>query len=455
MSGRLTSAKLMLLGLSVGLIPCMASAVDMPVNALTEAVDTTHLGEVQEGVTARAQPSWTVQVGAYADKDKAEAQLEKLASDRPGELRQAARLVTPLKWDDTHTLYRARFAGLSLAAASSLCASLNGVGQACFLSQADKAEKPVLREMVAVTDDMRGAGLQAPAMLVASTAALKDVVMDMPELSAIVEEPVKAMAPKLVALNDRLTSGKSGQVSNAELSGMRGGFFTAAGAQFDFGASIRTMVNGQLALQTNLTWTPQGPDISSLSGLGQQITDQVQSQLAQAGIGAGNSGNPGKPAASTPAASTPASLNDLGNAASNAASNPTSAASNIASPAANLATGAVSSALNSAANTPGNSGASPVSGAGTTPKTAVTIPTTVSGVNIPSPSGGSTQVLANISANQIQSIILNSASGQTISQNTNVTLTIYNLPQLQQQLAQHALSAQLVGEIMAASGLGH
>ena len=136
-----------------------------------------------------------------------------------------------------------------------------------------------------------------------------------------------------------------------------------------------------------------------------------------------------------------------------AVANPISAASNIATPASNLATGAVSSALNSAANTLGNAGAPPASG--TTPKTSVTIPTVASGVNIPSPSGGSTQVLANIGANQIQSIILNSASGQTITQNTNVTLTIYNLPQLQQQLAQHALSAQLAGEIMAASGLGH
>ena len=83
MSGKLTPAILLLLGLSVGLIPCMASAVDMPANPLTEEVDATHLGEVQSGVTARTEAGWTVQVGAYADRDKAEAQLEKLMSDRP------------------------------------------------------------------------------------------------------------------------------------------------------------------------------------------------------------------------------------------------------------------------------------------------------------------------------------------------------------------------------------
>lgn len=78
----------------------------------------------------------------------------------------------------------------------------------------------------------------------------------------------------------------------------------------------------------------------------------------------------------------------------------------------------------------------------------------MTGVTIPGAGGGSTQVLNNIGANQIQNIILNSASGQTINQNTSVTLTIYNLPQWQQQLAQHTLSAQLAGEVMAASGLG-
>lgn len=172
MSGKHTPAKIMLLGLSVGLIPCVAAAVDMPANPFSERVDATHLGEVQEGVTARMEAGWTVQVGAYADKDKAEAQLEKLASDRPGELRHAARLVTPLRWDDAHTLYRARFGGLTLEAASALCASLNGVGQACFLSQGDKADsKPYLREAIVVTDDMRGTGLEVCSRIAFARAA--------------------------------------------------------------------------------------------------------------------------------------------------------------------------------------------------------------------------------------------------------------------------------------------
>src|SRR6202012_4321285 len=238
-----------------------------------------------------------------------------------------------------------------------------------------------------------------------------------PELSMIAEGPTadKTIAPKLVALNDKLASDKSGQISNAEPSGRGGGFFTAGDAKFDFGASIKTMVNGQLALQTNLTWTPQGPDISSLSGLGQQIANQVQSSLAQAGIG---TGAPSSPATTASNVATPAG---------NAASNPAAAASNLA---ANTA----SNAINNAASAAGASSKAPAVTANpaATPQTTVTIPSVVSSVTIPG-SGGSTTVLNNIGANQIQSMILNTASGQRIDQNTNVMLTIYNLQQWQQQ----------------------
>jgi hypothetical protein len=82
---------------------------------------------------------------------------------------------------------------------------------------------------------------------------------------------------------------------------------------------------------------------------------------------------------------------------------------------------------------------------------------TITGIQIPGATGGSTQVFANIGAGQIQNIILNSASGQDITQNTNVTLTIYNFAAWQQSVAQHMLSARLANDMMAASGIsaGH
>src|SRR5262249_36282102 len=149
--------------------------------------------------------NWTVQVGAYADREKAEAQLARLAADRPGPLSRAARLVTPIQWDETHTIYRARFAGLSLEAASALCASLNGAGQACFLSESDKTARSVLHE-AALQAESGGAVLKdAPARLIASTATLQDELVAVPELSAITEK-LSSKAPKLVALNDKLAA---------------------------------------------------------------------------------------------------------------------------------------------------------------------------------------------------------------------------------------------------------
>jgi hypothetical protein len=219
-------------------------------------------------------------------------------------------------------------------------------------------------------------------------------------------------------------------VSDDELAQVRGGFFTASGANFDFGASVQTMVNGQLALQTNVQWTPAGAVTQQLAGLGASIQSQVAANLANAGVG-------------TTAANV--ATNATGTALAAAGNTP--AAGNI--PAASTATpAAVAPAVTAATNVAAP--AAPVT-------VAQAIPVTVgglSGVQIPGATGGSTQVFANVAAGQIQNIILNSASNQTITQNTNVTLTIYNFPAWQQQLLQNAVSSQLAHEILAASGVG-
>jgi hypothetical protein len=75
----------------------------------------------------------------------------------------------------------------------------------------------------------------------------------------------------------------------------------------------------------------------------------------------------------------------------------------------------------------------------------------MSGVQIQSPTG-STEVLANVSNGQIQNVILNTASNQNIVQNTSMVLTIYNFASWQQMLAQHAMTAQLASQVLAASG---
>ena len=208
-------------------------------------------------------------------------------------------------------------------------------------------------------------------------------------------------------------------VGNEELAEMRAGFFTAAGAKFDFGASVQTLVNGALALQTNLQWTPSGPvTTQQLQGLGASISAQVASDLAKAGI-------------TTPVTPTPASnaiAADL--PATGAPASPAAAGTDITAP----------------TNVPASLPVAPD-----------TAPALITGVQIPGVTGGSTQVFANIGPGQIQNVVLNSASGQDITQNTNVTLTIYNFTAWQQQVAQRAVSAQLVNDMLAASGInaGH
>jgi len=221
-------------------------------------------------------------------------------------------------------------------------------------------------------------------------------------------------------------------LSNEELAEMRGGFFTAAGAKFDFGASVQTLVNGALALQTNLQWTPAGPvTTQQLQGLGASISAQVASDLAKAGIAApsvptlaSNEAVADLPAASAPAASTP------------------------------VADTAGTAAANVSANVPANT---PIGAPVSAPAAGEAASSFVAGVQIPGVTGGSTQVFANIGPGQIQNVVLNSASGQEITQNTNVTLTIYNFSAWQQQVAQRALSAQLANDMLAASGIsaGH
>jgi hypothetical protein len=444
------------LGAGILLIPGMALGASGVLDS-SPMVSTIKSVLIQQQPTSHVVAGWSIQVGAYAAQDKAQARLEEVAATNP-QLLQSVRLVTSTEGEGAQILYRARFAGLSEDAATKICALLNRQGEDCFVSM----------DRVTVPDAPSEAALQP----VAAVASSSDAVMDLSASPGPVVSPAPSKSRKFAAL------ASSRQVSNDELSGMRGGFFTAAGANFDFGASIQTLVNGQLALQTNLTWTPQGPAIQQLAGLGQSIQSQVQSQvqssLASAGIktGAPASGTANaagsalaQQAASVAAqpATSIATQPTVAAAVQPAVSVPAMAAASVPSaasaiqPVAALATNAAGEALNSAANAVG---ATPAPAAVSAPAVGaaphvINIPTVLSGVTIPGATGGSTQVLANLSNNQIQNIILNSASNQTISQNTNVTLTIYNLQQWQQQLVQSALSSQLVKDSMAAAGVGH
>lgn len=46
------------------------------------------------------------------------------------------------------------------------------------------------------------------------------------------------------------------------LDGMRGGFIVAGGVEIGLGAVVRTLVDGQLALESTVTWTAGGPQVT-------------------------------------------------------------------------------------------------------------------------------------------------------------------------------------------------
>ena len=79
-------------------------------------------------------------------------------------------------------------------------------------------------------------------------------------------------------------------LADEELADLRGGLLFAGGIAFEFGATVRTTIDGQPALETRLTWTPDGivvEDLSTLtggpipefSGFGLNITDATGTTL--------------------------------------------------------------------------------------------------------------------------------------------------------------------------------
>jgi D-alanyl-D-alanine carboxypeptidase len=76
--------------------------------------------------------NWTIQIGAYADKTLAQAQLAAYADKARDVLGQAARIVTPGQSADGHTIWRARFGLFAENEARDVCSRLTNRGQTCF-----------------------------------------------------------------------------------------------------------------------------------------------------------------------------------------------------------------------------------------------------------------------------------------------------------------------------------
>ena len=149
-------------------------------------------------------------------------------------------------------------------------------------------------------------------------------------------------------------------LSDPELAAQRGGIMTPTGLDIGFAANVRTYVDGQLALETRLTWTDKGP-----------VTET---------------------------------------------------------------TGALAGA------------------------TAAGLPSGWSAV-LPGLTGGSTQILQDLSSGRIASVIVNSASNRNIRQDTDITLTLPRLQELQRGFAAGRIASNLQGALSLAlpsgGGPGH
>jgi D-alanyl-D-alanine carboxypeptidase len=76
--------------------------------------------------------NWTIQIGAYADKALAQAQLAAYADKARDVLGQASKIVTPAQSADGHTIWRARFGLFAENEARDVCSRLTSRGQTCF-----------------------------------------------------------------------------------------------------------------------------------------------------------------------------------------------------------------------------------------------------------------------------------------------------------------------------------
>jgi D-alanyl-D-alanine carboxypeptidase len=85
-----------------------------------------------EPVSPAPGRNWTIQIGAYADKALALAQLKTYAGKAQGILASASKIIAPMQSHNGHMIYRARFGLFAEQEARDVCNRLTQRGQTCF-----------------------------------------------------------------------------------------------------------------------------------------------------------------------------------------------------------------------------------------------------------------------------------------------------------------------------------
>ena len=76
--------------------------------------------------------NWTIQIGAYADKALADAQLRTYYGKAQDVLARASKIIAPLQSPTGQIIYRARFGLFAEREAREVCNRLTQRGQTCF-----------------------------------------------------------------------------------------------------------------------------------------------------------------------------------------------------------------------------------------------------------------------------------------------------------------------------------
>jgi len=118
------------------LASAQAQLVKTAVNAPKPQMRPSLREDAGEGDTDSPTPSpghnWTIQIGAYADKALADAQLKTYAGKAQDVLARASKIIAPITSARGHTLYRARFGLFAEQEARDVCNRLTQRGQTCF-----------------------------------------------------------------------------------------------------------------------------------------------------------------------------------------------------------------------------------------------------------------------------------------------------------------------------------
>lgn len=118
----------------------VATANPTPLVTPTPRDDNVGEGDIDDDANAKSGAAgpriWSIQIGAYATNDLAQAQLTAYAAHATDLVGHAQRIVVAVQSSDGHTLFRARFGPFAEREARDTCAKLTDRGQTCFATTA-------------------------------------------------------------------------------------------------------------------------------------------------------------------------------------------------------------------------------------------------------------------------------------------------------------------------------